>query len=459
MSEDLRETVLIIGGGVAGLSVARLLSKEHRVVPLVLEASSRAGGKVKTAYDANGNVKYESGAWRVLKTHRRSVRLFEEVGVDLRPSHTQQRAQPHRPASSPGLAKWDLNALKRRNPLSADHADLETGEAGSTAGQSDDHGEDTTTDDGWLVSDSGFSKLIEKLADGVRILRETRVVDVRRSKTDYVVQCRCLENGGFVNRTYAATTIFICVPPHCAERWTILLQWARAQLYAVESRALHVVHARTSAPTNFNVASPTCLLGQSVATQHRNTWFQASISGGRLARFWYHMRLARPSQYLGLVLEEVRQTLHVLIDPKTVASQFHEHGHHAWRPTPAFDAGKAVAACVMPNPKHLPNVFWCCEAFSSHQGWIEGALETAELAVGVFTQKTPYIYPRRLPQKGELIIEGRIIDASAWAEVHPGGSELIHQHSGTNATDLFYHMRHGNGAWGIVHALQVAVER
>lgn len=50
-----------------------------------------------------------------------------------------------------------------------------------------------------------------------------------------------------MNRIYQATSIFICVPPHYAERWTILSQWARAQLYA-QARA--DVETQTSPPTS-----------------------------------------------------------------------------------------------------------------------------------------------------------------------------------------------------------------
>lgn len=460
MSDASREPVLVIGAGIAGLSVARMLTEDHHVASLVVEASDRIGGRVETVYDGSGGrVKYEAGAWRVPMRHNRTIRLFQKLGVSLRRSSAPQRHAP-RSEAIVGLSEWDVRALHRKNPLSADYEDLRTGQSGSTAAQSmGDPDPDASADDGWMVSDDGFSALVERLATGTRILRDTRVVDVRRSGTEYIVQCRCLEGGGFVNRTYTATTVFICVPPHCTERWTVVSQWCRAQLYAVESNSVHTIHARTTAPTSFHAVSPSSLLGQSVSAQHKEAgWFQASLTGGRLARFWRNMRLALPAEFVGLILEEIRRTLHVSAEPDTIASRFHEHAYHAWRPSPGFAEAKAVAACVMPNAKHLPNVFWCGEAFSSHQGWIEGALETAELAVRVFTKKTPYVYPRRALQPDEFVIEGRVIDAYAWANLHPGGAEAIRSVSGSNATDLFYHMRHGPGAWSVIHALQVAVD-
>ena len=47
---------------------------------------------------------------------------------------------------------------------------------------------------------------------------------------------------------------------------------------------------------------------------------------------------------------------------------------HAW--STDADPPAAAAAALQPAP---PLLFYCCgEAFSSHQGWMEGALETAD---------------------------------------------------------------------------------
>lgn len=453
MSDE--ETVVVVGAGLAGLFVAHHLRLIHKLSVLVLEASERPGGMVKTVYDDAGCVKYEAGPWRVFASHKRVIKLCETLGVNLRLGPIPPPTQSSASAALPGLSEWDVNALHRRNPLSADHADLSTGCASTTDAQSgcQDH-----RDLNQYVSDDGFSDVIKKLADGARILCDTRVVDIRRVGVRYNLQCRCRADGGFVNRTYTAITIFICVPPHAAERWTILSQWARAQLYAVQSRPLNCIYGRTSAPTAFHMISPTSLLGQGVASQYKNQWFQVSCTGGRLARFWHRLQTASPKTFVAVLVEEVRRSLHVIPHEDSFISHFREHAHHVWRPSPMFDIDKAVRASVMPNPKHLPNVFWCGEAFSGHQGWMEGALETAQLALDMFTKRTAYVFPRRLAQAGEVTIEGRVLDVSTWADLHPGGADVIRHHQIEDVTDLFYHTRHGKNAWAVVHAMQVAVE-
>lgn len=454
---NTREAVVIVGGGLAGLFVARTLRMRHHTQSLILEASKKAGGLIQSVYNDEGRVMYESTLCQILSSHTRALELCKALKVELRP--TKMRAPTQRQSHTPGLSQWEAVALTRRNPLSADHADLLTGCSDHTQVESTPfcHATDAIDIDQY-TSDNGFSQLVDKLVQDTRILYDTRVVDIRRTGVEYKVQCRCRENDKFVNRIYTATVVFICVPPHAAERWTIVSQWARAQLYTVQSSPLNRIYAQTSAPTSFHTASSMSLLGQSIASQFNNEWFQASYTGGRLARFWHNLRMLNPAQFVTLLIAEVRRSLHLIPRRESFVSCYKEHGYHFWRANPMFNIDKAVRACVMPNPKHLPNVFWCGEAFSSHQGWMEGALETAELAVNIFTKSTSYVFPRRGLGSDEVIIEGRILDVSKWANVHPGGIEAIRTQESRNASDLFYHNRHSDNAWAIVHALQVAVE-
>lgn len=456
MSVKEREFVIIVGAGLSGLRTAQLLRSRHNTSSLILEATERAGGMVDTRYDERGVIKYEAGSWRVKKCHSRVLALFEELESPLRCTHTHHCGQGTAAGADGGISQWDTNALRRRNPLSADHSDLATGCAGSTHGAPYQGVESEALCDE-LVSDHGFSAIIEKLRDSARILYQTRVVDVRRNGTEYVVQCRCQTNGQFVNRTYSATSLFICVPPHQAQRWTIVAHWARAQINAVESKPWNQIHTWTSAPTKFHVVSPTSLLGQSVSSLHGNGWFLASSTSGRLARFWNRLRITSPIEFLRVLNEEVCKSLHLISNSGAVSSRFFEHGYHVWTPSFGFNLHKAVCSSIMPNAKHLPNVYWCGEAFSSHQGWMEGALETAEMAVAVFTRQSSYHYPRRALHGDEIAIEGRILDVASWAHVHPGGSHFINECKGGNATDHFYQIYHGTHAWSVVHALQVAV--
>ena len=449
------EPVVVIGAGLAGLYVSKKLSGKTR--PLVLEAGATAGGRIRTIRDEDGRVRYEAGPWRVATSHRRMMRLLQEEGLSLGPSDSMSDDDTTDDALR-GLSVWELNALRRRNPLSADYADLATGFADEHHAAS---GSKRSAAHEFVVAKNGIDALVEHMSESLHILYNTRVVDVRRNTSEYVVQCRCRETDDeFVNRIYHATSIFICVPPHCAERWTVIGQWARAQLYAVQPLPLHHIYAQSEGPVQpQNIRSPSTLLGQSVASQHGNDWFQLSYTGGRLARFWHNLKMTSPAMFMKTLMDETRRYLGNAFDPKSTQSYFYENAYHIWRPNAYFSLKRAVQMSIAPNIRHLPNIYWCGEAFSSFQGWMEGSLETADLALELYMHGDAYTLSRRKVEAHEVVLEGRILDASRWAEIHPGGEEAIRNHLNKNVTDLFYHVRHSVNAWAIVYSLQTAIEK
>ena len=106
----------------------------------------------------------------------------------------------------------------------------------------------------------------------------------------------------------------------------------------------------------------------------------------------------------------------------------------------------------MPHPNKLPGLYWVGEAFSSVQGWIEGALETAEMAC-----KAMHSPPRRWrfkpeKKKGEVVVEGRA-KRERISRVHPGSRQAIEKYMGRDATKVFEHI-HPHYSWSIVYAMQ-----
>jgi len=91
------------------------------------------------------------------------------------------------------------------------------------------------------------------------------------------------------------------------------------------------------------------------------------------------------------------------------------------------------------------------EAFSSVQGWIEGALETAELAC--IAMRKPMKRWRTTLRKGEVMVEGRVVNVGTFSNVHPGTKQAIQKYMGKDVTKIFSHI-HPSYSWGIVFALQ-----
>lgn len=457
-------SVIVIGAGVGGLYVAREVERRTGKVPVVVESASRVGGRINSVYDESGRLLYEAGPWRIPKSHRRMLHLIESLGIRVHDSGVEHPSDSSSIDVVPGLSRWDVNVLKRRDALSADHSDLATGYSGEdhcasgTAPYATDAG-------GFVVVDRGFQHVAERMAESCNVLLNTRVVDVRRSNTDYIVQCRCREaDGTFVNRIYRSTIVFICVPPSAAERWSIVSQWARAQVYAVSAEPLHHIYAlrpeEEAFAMPFHHRLATAPIAQTISSMYPSTsaFFQASYTGGRLARFWHRLRMSSPRMFLAVLRQELWNILSVDPGDDDVRSHYVDKAYHIWKPTPSFCLHKAVAVSIMPNARHLPNVYWVGEAFSSYQGWMEGALETADLALSIFGGKASYVLPKRVLGEDEVLLEGRVLDVSGFRSIHPGGTHAIQNHLRENVTDLFYHMSHSADAWAVVFGLQVACE-
>lgn len=79
--ESTQTKVVVIGGGISGLSAARLLNK-HGVDVVVLEARDRVGGRTHTISDPVCKVVDIGGAY-VGPTQRRVVRLANELGIQF----------------------------------------------------------------------------------------------------------------------------------------------------------------------------------------------------------------------------------------------------------------------------------------------------------------------------------------------------------------------------------------
>lgn len=72
--------VIIIGGGISGLCAAKLLSLEHGISVIVLEARDRVGGRTYTLEDPRFKYADLGGAY-VRPTQNRILRLAKELGV------------------------------------------------------------------------------------------------------------------------------------------------------------------------------------------------------------------------------------------------------------------------------------------------------------------------------------------------------------------------------------------
>lgn len=450
----MHREVIIVGGGLAGLVIARSLARRGESVQL-LEAAPRLGGRIRTVYDKE-HIAYESGPWRVPETHQRVRALFEQEGVALVPMQTRP-LPTQEPPVRPGLSTWEVNALRTRDPLRADAMDLDTGYADQThsaSGSAPYEAPDAAT---YFVAPDGFSGLVARLAAALpedAVFADHRVVDVTRGKDGRYNVAIAVRTGhnAFGYRTCTCARLFICVPPGVFRSWTIMKEHARSMSCAVTEGDLHHIYvASRDVPRGVHVKTP--LLGQVVSSQYDHSdWFQASYSGGRIARLWHRLRMASPTDYWSTLRDELRRAIGVDLPPDAEErSHYWSTAFHAWRPVPDFDLARAVRTAVQPNPERLPRVYVAGEAFSSHQAWMEGALETAELALAADDGRLPGCIARASKW---VRVEGHFLDVEQWMMRHPGGIEPLRNHIGEDVTALMDHVGHSDHAWAVVHSLK-----
>ena len=458
--------ILVVGGGLAGLYVAKKLSSLNgggggEETPVVLEARPYTGGRIRTVQDEVTGVLYESGPWRVAATHTRVRKLAEELGVTLRPLQTptpHYGETPNDPIA--GLSTWDVHALHTRDPLQADKVDLSTSYADEThsASGSAPYNTDTKT---YYVAPQGLDQLPKRMQVGLDVRYDHRVVDVvrndKQTKYEVTIVARKQAND-FVTLTMTCDVLFVCVPPHACREWTIFRNHARSVMHAVEMGELHHIYVQDERfPRHHHSLHPHSLLSQVVSSQYEaSSYFQASYTAGRLARFWQHLKLQSPGGFFALLKDELRRTLGFrMTEDADVQSHHWPMAYHRWRTVPDFDLKRAVKFAVEPNPSSLPRVYLAGEAFSSHQAWMEGALETAELALQKFRRSSSTTTNSKDDgSSSSTMVDGHPIAIAKWMRVHPGGRGAISNYKGQDLTDLLAHVGHSPHAWAIAHSLK-----
>lgn len=442
--------VVIVGAGVAGLYAAAELQNRYEHVTL-LEARPTPGGRVRTSYDATTKtVEYEAGPWRVPSDHRRVRALFQRHDLPLVPIATP--TPPHSRVSRvrTGMSIWDSHVLDG-DVTRADAADRATGYADQTTAAS---GTDpyTTGSRTFFVCPDGFSALANRMASTVRDLRyDHRVADVVMHETTFTV--RVSRRAGptrFEMSTLECDLLVVCVPPTVSKEWTALREHARSTLCAVTEGALSHIYVRAPHPPATHVRCPDSTLAQTISSQYGNDWFQASYSGGRIAQFWHHLRSQSVSRFKTVLYETLRRRMGIVVSSDAEhRAHYWPCAYHLWRPAPGFDMRRAVRHAVQPNPKSCPNLFFAGEAFSSHQAWMEGAVETAEMVLETIVHggDSPAL-------DNETRIDGRPVDVRAWSQSHPGGARALENHAGEDLGVYMRHVGHSDQAWAFANAMK-----
>ncbi len=473
--------VIIIGGGISGLYILDQLKEQHlNLNILLLERNYSTGGRIKTQYFQNGSFQFETGPWRFNNNHHNLKSLINQYHLEYQinssssqestvftiPSENQNTSTKKKKKtlkSTPGLSYFDnityqenINIANQTNQLYKVPPIMD-----STTSVYDISKREGKT---YYVLLKGFSKLIELLETkhSKNIKVNCMVTDVKIDQ-DQIYQVLFSERNKnqYTSKKISAKNIILCIPPKDLVNWSISQKFLLPLLYSVNSIPLHHIYGYCQDLNKFynnrfyiTTESP---LSQIISGEFDNNWFQVSYSGGERAQYWNRLKMTKPEIILDQLNYQLKQ-LNLNIKISQYQSFYWENAIHYWIPNFKFDLKKNVANSINPDPVNLPKLFCAGEAFSSYQGWIEGALETSKLVINNFNniQSNKYLFHQvNIPKNFQyVIIDNRILDVKKWKQVHPGSKQAIENHLNEDISQLFRFINHKNYSWAIVYNIQ-----
>ena len=410
--------VIVIGGGISGLTTAlECVSKGYRCV--VLERESYFGGRVHTIF--GDHWKYEAGAGRIHKNHRRTISLLKKFGMTLiehshkkefrdvystrNPSHKNPsstllqkvfRASSH--SSKQMLQQMTFGAFcmqhlgETNTRLLIDsfgyNAEFEQMNAWDAIQVFKGDFSSTSTYFGckeglgiWIerirkyLESSGMASLLTDFTayQWKRGPRGTMIVHAKSKGVEYEMSCKVL----------------VCAIPKADLLKTFT--WSNEQkslLDSVHEVPLHRIYGQF--PTHNNTSwfqslprtTTNSTIRQFIPISPENGLAMISYSDSQFADHWKEQvadhgdRALRSSllQQLHVVFPEIPK----IPKPLWVRSHYWNHGVHVWKP--GYDSKTVSAQLLQPFGKHVP-MFVVGESYSMHQGWIESGLETVDEAM------------------------------------------------------------------------------
>ncbi len=445
--------ITIIGGGISGLYACMELATQGYSIDLY-EQHASYGGRMKTKYDKkNESVLYETGPWRIHPSHHRVLKLIERLGLSVKtislqphwkkfPKKKQKtKKRQDRITLLTELSVTIYQNLCRAKNLDAANIDMQrTGYDMIFQEGYQPHQHFIENDEKYMVLEHGFTSLVDAIVHQlesmphVRLHRNHRMTDIHRKNNTYEIQLKKRTgHNDYELKTIKTSCVFLALPPADLKKISSLT--LHPNLATVGSFPLLHTYARSSEMAkDFGKYICNSPISQIISTCFQNDWFQISYTGGRLAMLFHNLYLSSKTKWNDYIRREFYNYFPKSVTLHEITPHFWRHAVHYWHPNFKTTASKLSIKNIQPHPQKYPNMYMIGESISTIQGWVEGALETTDIAVSLLKQnhQPPPTFPKEY-----VIYDNRILNVAQWKMVHPGSREAIENHMGEDITDLW----------------------
>lgn len=459
---------LIIGGGISGLYIANQLKKMNKNFVL-FEKTNHIGGKIKTKYNEKHNVLFEHGPWRIGCDHDRFIKLLKSMNIEIHSFNKNIISEfdeiPKNNYSNHSISIYTGNSIMY---------DIDTANyIEQSSGYQDTHriSNNSKIYDAdmkeqmkkYYYVQKGLNHVVQKLYSNIKeyVRLNCFVKDIQYLSGKYI--CEILErkkNDVFETFFMEFEKIFCCVPCENLDFVSINNLFRPLKSCVGSLDLLHIYSKVDYSEINHDIIKKNNdfhiftkeINAQFVNIPYLKDYSMIGYISGRNATSLFNLYLSDPKKFDQVIQENVIKMLNKHVKKKIsknivkkIIPKFYSKGIHYFKPSWNSNPEKITnLSSTGINKVYLPNFHICGESFSNYQGWIEGCLQTCDLALNdVFATK-----PEKLP-KYYVKFQGMIIDTTEWKKHHPGTEKALINHNqedvelfleNTNHPDYAYHI-------------------
>jgi cytochrome b involved in lipid metabolism len=450
----MKQNISIVGGGISGLYLAYLLSQNADIIIHLYEKKSSFGGRIRTEYNKNGTILYETGPWRIPKHHKNMIKLIKEFNLTLESIqqpikyHNIEKVNTNKETGTTETTEYQ-NIILNSTIENGNNAMIKSGydflyqRANTTRSYTSENETE------FFVVKEGFSKLIELLVEKIKQQKNVKLynehiidkIEWKNKKYNLNTKIR-IDSKTFVSKIFNTEILVLAIPPHEIEKFSLSLF---PNTSMVQSLPLMHIMAKTN---NSNFLSKqfkmicNSPISQIVQSCYQNEWFQISYSAGRFANYFQNLVISSKKKLQDYVKKEFYK-----IFPKVkvheIKSYYWRNAVHYWNPNLKSNENNFMKRCIYPHPQKYKNLYWIGESISTTQGWMEGAIETSIYLYNSISKEQKLL---KTKPKEYVIYDGRIINVEKWKHQHPGGKNVIQNHLYEDVTQL----------WNMYHDVKVS---